>query len=99
MRARTLLVVVLILLCVRMSGRAPAASPRTGPDRAASCPQKAFPLSLRYRQQLEQQVRLPAPLAPPAVRPADDRPGRPVDQAALLPVEPAPLSRLVRLQL
>jgi hypothetical protein len=99
MRRRTLLVVVLILLCVRMSGRAPEAGPRPGTDRAPSAPQKAYPFSLRYRQQLDQQVRLPAPPSPvPAERPADDRPGRPAAGAAFLPAGPALLSLLVRLQ-
>jgi hypothetical protein len=100
MRLRALLVVVLILLCVRMSGRAPAAGPRPGSDRAPPGPQKVYPFSLRYRQQIEQQVRFRAPVPPavPAVRPADHRSGRHVEPAAFLPAGPAQLSLLVRLQ-
>ena len=79
-----------------MSVRAPAA----GPPRAPAGPQKVYPFSLRYRQQLDRQVRLPAPAAPagPAVRPADHRFGRHVGSAADLPSRRALLSLLVRLQ-
>ena len=99
MRARTLLVVVLILLCLRMSGRAPAVSPPTGPERAPSVPQKVYPFSLRYRQQLDQQVLLPASPAPtPVTRPGADRPGRPPQVSRPLASKPALLSLLVRLQ-
>jgi hypothetical protein len=93
MRPRTLLVVVLILFCLRMSGRAPAA----GPERSASGPPKVYPVSLRYRQQLERQVRLPAPAPRPAARPGD-RPAPPVERAAPLLSDPALPSLLVRLQ-
>ncbi len=100
MRPRTLLVVVLILFCVRMSGRAPAAGPRPGPDGAPAGPQKVYPVSLRYRQQLDRQVRLPAPTSPaPPVRPPDGRPLRLAAATAAPPSEPALPSLLVRLQL
>jgi len=97
MRPRTLLLVVLILLCLRM-GRTPAAGPRTGPDRGPSVSQKVYPFSLRYRQQLDQQVHLPASTAlAPAPRPGDDRPGL-SRVPAPLPSKPALPSLLVRLQ-
>jgi hypothetical protein len=101
MRLRTLPVLLLVLLCLGVAPRAPAAGGRTGPSRAPSAAQKVYPVALRYRQQLNQQVRLSSPHSTaPALpaRPADDLPGRLADGAPPLPAGTVLLSLLQRLQ-
>ena len=101
MRLRMLMVLVLAPLCLGMADRAPAAHHRPGPAPDRPAPAKVFPVALRYRQQLYQQVLLPSPPTPalaPRVRPAGDPPGRLVERTAPLPSGTALLNLLVRLQ-
>jgi hypothetical protein len=102
MRLRTLMVLVLVHLCLGMADRAPAGGGRPSPDRARPAPPKVYPVALRYRQQLDQQLLLlSAPQSPapaPAVRAAGGPPGWLVERASPLPSGAALLSLLVRLQ-
>jgi hypothetical protein len=82
MHCRILLVVALTYLSVGLGGTLPAAAHRADArDRCA--PTQVFPVALRYRQQIDQQIRLssrrraglPAPAVTPgasAARPAQE---------------------------
>jgi hypothetical protein len=99
MRLRTLLVLVLLPLCLAMTGRAPAAGAVPAPDRARPVPPKVYPVALRYRQQFYQQVALPAPPSPvQAWRPGAAPTPPPVERTSSLPSGALLLSLLVRLQ-
>jgi hypothetical protein len=99
MRLRLLVVLVFVLLCLGMVGRTPAAHHRTESARDQLARAKVFPVALRYRQQLDQQVLLPAPPPPaPAPRTAGGPPGRSVARASSPFATTALLSLLARLQ-
>jgi hypothetical protein len=100
MRLRTLLVLMLVPLCLGMAPRAPAAG-GAGPARVPSAAQKVYPVAIRYRQQLDQQVRLSSPPSPAPARlrtTADTLPAQPVPAALPPPGVGTRLSLLERLQ-
>src|SRR5262245_15233453 len=103
MRSRTVLLFILLLLRLGKVGWLPAAPNGSLPNHDPRCPAKFYPLSLRYRQQLYQQIR-PSTVRPavalPAARTAAPPPARLADQAPAVPSPAAlPLFLCARLRL
>ncbi len=66
---RNIALILLMLLCARMGDTYPAPEFRPHFDRVHPRPLKILPISLRYRQQIQEQIHLP-PCQPHDLRPA-----------------------------
>src|SRR4051794_38612639 len=99
---RNVVVLLLVSLCLRMSGPLPAAShrPDSGVDNRLA--RKVVPLSFRYRQQINNQIHLPL-RQPNGSFPADltasAPPVEPDERATFLPSGTVLVHLLLRLQL
>ena len=102
MLVRVLLALTFAFAPWGIAAECPAAAARPAPDRAPCPPQKVFPVSLRYRQEIARRIALAGPAAAPRAADGGLPGAAPLGQDADLPRVPRPpdmLRFLMSLQL